>query len=92
MLDLLVKVGKVGLAVGAGALIFEGAAFGCELLKNDGIALKDLGKYLLDPEPYYAKKKGFLQKKETVKINPVTGNISTYTGTRKPVSTKCFRY
>ena len=86
------KIGKIALAAGASALIFELATCGCEALRADAGALKDLYNYKTNPEPHYAKKNKFLAKKEVVKINPITGSISPYHGTRRPASKSIIRY
>ena len=84
------KIGKIALAAGASA--FELATCGCEALRADAGALKDLYDYKTNPEPHYAKKNKFLAKKEVVKINPITGSISPYHGTRRPASKSIIRY
>ena len=86
------KIGKIALAAGASALIFELATCGCEALRADAGALKDLYNYKTNPEPHYVKKNKFLAKKEVVKINPITGSISPYHGTRRPASKSIIRY
>lgn len=86
------KIGKIALAAGASALIFELATCGCEALRADAGALKDLYNYKTNPEPHYVKKNKFIAKKEVVKINPITGSISPYHGTRRPASKSIIRY
>ena len=86
------KIGKIALAASASALIFELATVGCEALRADAGVLKDFYDYKTNPEPRFARKNKFLAKKEMVKINPITGSISPYTGTRRPVSKNVIRY
>lgn len=92
MFGLMIKAGKIVIAAGASMLIFETAAHGCEMLRSDAKALKELYKYKTNPTPYYGKKKGYFQKKELIKINPITGSISSYSGARTPDCKTIVRY
>ena len=86
------KIGKIALAAGASALIFELATCGCEALRADAGVLKDFYDYKTNPEPHYARKNKFLAKKEMVKVNPITDSISPYHDTRKTSSKSIIRY
>jgi hypothetical protein len=70
----------VGTVIGA-ELVFVGA----QMAVNDGKHLYAVGKEIVDPTPIKVKI-GF-RKAETVKINPITGKVSAYTGNKTPAVT-----
>lgn len=89
---------KVGTAVLGTAVGLELTALGANMLQNDYKVISSGVKELQNPTPIKMKKrrrnpiKNLFAKTEVNKINPFTGKIESYTGTRKPVNKKTVWY
>lgn len=82
------NVGKVVVAVGGAIIASELGCLGTGMAINDAVYVKDATKEMINPTPYLVKQRGLFGKKSVVKVNPVSGKVSPYTGSRKPVNTK----
>ena len=77
---------KIGIALVASAAAFEVGSLGAAMTMGDVDAGIKATKHQIDPEPVYMKK-GRFGKKKVVTVNPVTGKVSDYKGTKTPTKT-----
>lgn len=79
---------------GLGTLVgMELAFLGSSMVVSDVNHVKAGVKELKNPTPIKMKKRGKLfAKAEVNQINPFTGKITAYTGTRKPANKRAYRY
>lgn len=80
-------VATVTVGVAAAAAAVEIGALGSCMAQADAEASAKLLKHKLAPEPVYVKTSK-LGRKSVKTINPVTGKVSDYNGSKKPVSKK----
>ena len=80
-------IATVTVGVGVAAAAVEIGALGSCMAQADAEAGAKLVKHKLAPEPVYVKTSK-LGRKSIKTINPVTGKVSDYNGSKKPVSKK----
>lgn len=84
------NVAIIGVATITSLAAAESAFAGTYMLSNDAELVGKAVKHKVSPEPVYVKK-GLMGKKEIKTINPFTGKIENYHGTKKPVCDKPIR-
>ena len=84
--NVIIKVGKVLVATAATVAATEAFFYGTSLAEADVKFIKELA----SPTPIYVKK-GRFGKKRLVTVNPATGEMKEYTGSKKPVDEKVYR-
>lgn len=79
---------KFAAAVTTTAAVGEAGYIGGIALANDVETTGKVAKEFVSPTPILVKKKGLFGKKSVVKVNPVTGKMSPYKGSKSPVNKK----
>lgn len=84
--NIVIKGCKVLVAAAAAVAATEAFFYGTSLAEADVKFMKELA----SPTPIYVKT-GRFGKKRLVTVNPATGEIKDYTGSKKPVDEKVYR-
>lgn len=84
--NIIIKTGKILVAAAAAVAATEAFFHGTNLAEADVKFVKELA----SPTPIYVKR-GRFGKKRLVTVNPATGEINDYTGSKKPVDDKVYR-
>lgn len=86
--DTAINVGIVVTALGAGALCMQSGFDAGKGIVDSAETIGKLGKHAISPDPVLVKEKGLFGKTRTVTINPVTGKMVEYNGSKAPVNSK----
>lgn len=84
--NVILKAGKVLVAAAVAVAATETFFHGASLAEADAKFMKELA----SPTPIYVKK-GRFGKKRLVTVNPATGEMKDYSGSKKPVDEKVYR-